>query len=86
MNGFLDGVGVGEPSGSFPVNAANFAGVSSFEDAGGGRPVSLAIAVLNHRMIVNIPRTDPSVCRSVPNCSATDTIAGYVVSLVVFAA
>ena len=75
-NGFFDGAGgEGEPSGIRPVNDAKFAGVSSFADAGGGRPVSLAIAVLIHRMSVNMPNTEPRVCLSVPNCSATDTIA-----------
>jgi hypothetical protein len=43
--------------------------------AGSGRPVSLAMAVRIQRMIVKMPRTEPSVCRRLPNCSATDTIA-----------
>ena len=76
MKGFLDGVGgAGDPSGVRPVNAANFAGVSSFDDAGGGRPVSFAIAVLIHRMTVNMPSTEPRVFLRLPNCSATDTMA-----------
>ena len=76
MKGFLLGrAWGGEPSGVVPLNAAKFAGVSSVEEAGGGRPVSLAIAVRIQRMIVKIPRTEPSVCLRVPNCSATLTIA-----------
>ena len=76
MKGFLDGFGAtGEPSGRRPVNAAKLAGVNSLDDAGGARPVNLAIAVRIHRINVKIPRTDPSVCRKFPNCSATDTIA-----------
>jgi hypothetical protein len=49
--------------------------VSSFDEAGGGRPVSFAIAVLIHRMSVNMPSTEPRVFLRLPNCSATDTMA-----------
>ena len=76
MKGFLEGLGAaGDPSGARPENAAKFAGVSSFEEAGSGRPVSFAMAVRIHRMSVKMPRTEPSVCRRLPNCSATETIA-----------
>lgn len=76
MKGFLDGfAGAGDPSGMRPLNAAKLAGVNSPEDAGRGRPVSFAMAVRIHRIIVKMPRTEPSVCRRFPNCSATDTIA-----------
>lgn len=76
MRGLRDGDGgVGEPSGSRPWNFANFAGVRSFEDAGGGLPVILAKAARIHRSRVYMPRTEPNVCLRLPNCSATDTIA-----------
>lgn len=51
--GLRDGCGgAGEPSGNLPVNLANFAGVSSLADAGGGWPLSFAIAALIHRINV----------------------------------
>lgn len=76
MNGFFEGLGeAGEPSAWRPVNAAKFAGVNSLEEAGGGRPVSFAMAVRIQRINVKMPRTEPRVCRRLPNCSATDTIA-----------
>lgn len=59
MNGFFDGLGgAGEPSGRVAgelrpwINAAKAAGVREVASAGGGRPVILAINVLNHRIIV----------------------------------
>lgn len=74
--GFFDGfAGAGEPSGIRPVKAAKLAGVRSLELAGSGLPVSFAIAVRIHRITVYIPKTEPSVCRRFPNCSATDTMA-----------
>src|SRR4051794_33351570 len=79
--GFFDGLaGAGEPSGRVvaarpPMKAAKAAGVKDVASAGGGRPVSLAIKVLNHRMIVKIPKAEPRVLRRFPNCSATETIA-----------
>lgn len=82
MNGFLEGFGaVGAPSIARPEKAAKLAGVKSPDDAGSGRPVSFAMAVRIHRIIVNIPRTEPSVCRRFPNCSATETIATHIVSM-----
>lgn len=76
MNGFFDGFAAdGEPSGLRPVNAAKLAGVRSVELAGSGRPVSFAIAVRTHLMTVYMPSTEPSVCRKLPNCSATETMA-----------
>jgi hypothetical protein len=76
MNGFFDGFAdAGEPSAPRPLKAAKLAGVKSMASAGSGRPVSFAIAVRIHRITVKIPRTEPSVCRKFPNCSATDTIA-----------
>lgn len=58
------------------MKAANADGVSDVASAGGGRPVSFAMRVLNHLRIVKMPRTEPRVFRRLPNCSATDTIAG----------
>lgn len=76
MKGFLLARGgEGEPSGSFPLNCAKFMGVSSLELAGGGRPVSFAMAVRIQRSTVNMPSTEPSVDRRFPNCSATETMA-----------
>src|SRR2546423_3064220 len=76
MNGFREGRGgAGDPSGSFPVKAAKLDGVRSLDEAGSGRPVSLAKATRNHLMRVKIPSTDPNVCLKFPNCSATETIA-----------
>lgn len=81
-NGFLEGLGgAGEPSGRVagderpPMKAAKAAGVREVASAGGGRPVSLAIRVRNHRMMVKMPSAEPRVFRRLPNCSATETIA-----------
>lgn len=80
--GFFEGLaGAGEPSGRVageerpPMKDAKAAGVRAVASAGGGRPVSLAMRVRNHRMMVKIPRAEPRVLRRLPNCSATDTIA-----------
>lgn len=81
-NGLREGrAGAGLPSGKVagadrPLkNAENADGVSAVASAGGGRPVNFAINVLNHRINVNMPKTEPNVLRRLPNCSATDTIA-----------
>lgn len=57
------------------MKAAKAAGVKDVASAGGGRPVSFASNVRNHRMSVKIPRAEPRVLRRLPNCSATETIA-----------
>lgn len=81
-NGLREGrVGAGLPSGNVvgadrPLkNAEKADGVSAVASAGSGRPVNFAIKVLNHRINVKMPRTEPNVLRRLPNCSATDTIA-----------
>ena len=90
MNGFLDGRGgSGDPSGSVAgtpedepdMNEAKADGVNAVASAGGGRPASFAKRVLSHRINVNMPRTDPSVFRRLPNCSATETMAEKGVSI-----
>jgi hypothetical protein len=80
--GFFEGLGgAGEPSGSVAgaerpcIKAAKADGVSEAASAGGGRPVIFAINVLNHLIIVKIPKADPRVFRKFPNCSATETMA-----------
>ena len=79
-NGFFEGVGwpFGRregPDGESPWNDAKAEGVSDVASAGGARPVTLAKSVRSQRRTVKIPRMDPSVVRSVENCSATCTIA-----------
>ena len=78
MKGFL--LGLGRPSGPTELEdplakAEKFAGVRAVASAGGGRPVRRAMAVRIQRRSVKMPRTEPSVWRRVPNCSATDTMA-----------
>lgn len=76
MNGLREGRGAtGEPSGCRPLKAAKLEGVRSFDEAGGGRPVSLAMPARTQRIMVKMPSTEPRVSFSVPNCSATDTMA-----------
>lgn len=74
-NGLLEGLGRVLASGMEPVKVANFEGVSSLGEEGGGLPVILAMSVRIQRINVNRPRTDPRVVLKLPNCSATEIIA-----------
>lgn len=77
--GFLEGDAEGElcgaEEGGRPRNDAKAEGVIEVASAGGGRPVTFANKVRNHRRIVNMPRIEPRVLRRFVNCSATAIIA-----------